>query len=165
LRLGNVEGSVPLTFLLECSIEPQASETTLPLEFELSADIPSQSRRSHRVKVRHELKIVDGAAQGDPPENLVAAVQAWNFHQMNDNVWDDIEQGNLQRAKTRMSKLTQRLMEAGHTKLAQQLRAETERLAAGVEVSSESHKTLTFATRSLVTQTVRLRTIEDEPLS
>ncbi|MFN2221668.1 MAG: VWA domain-containing protein [Chloroflexota bacterium] len=165
LRLGNVEGRVPLTFLLEFSVEPRASATKLPLEFELSADIPSQSIRNHRVKVQHELLIVDGEAQGDPPQNLVAAVQAWNFHQMNDNLWDDIEQGNLQRAKTRMSKLTQRLMEAGHTKLAQQLRTETERLSAGVGVSSEGRKTLTFATRSLVTQTVRLRTIDDEPLS
>jgi hypothetical protein len=63
-----------------------------------------------------------------------------------------------------MRRLTQRLMEAGHTKMAQQLRAETERLSAGVGVSSEGRKTLTFATRSLVTQTVRLRTIDDEPL-
>ena len=34
--------------------------------------------------------------------------QAWNFHQMNDNVWNDIEQGNMHRAKTRMRRLTQR---------------------------------------------------------
>ena len=56
-------------------------------------------------------------------------------------------------------------MEAGQTRLAEQLRAETERLAAGLGVSAEGRKTLTFATRSLVTQTVRLRTIDDEPMS
>jgi Ca-activated chloride channel family protein len=165
IRLGNIESGAPLTFLLEFSVEPQEPETNLALDFDLSADILSEQVRNHRLKVHHDLHFVAGAPQGEPPQNLVAAVQAWNFHQMNDNVWDDIEQGNTRRAKTRMRRLTQRLMEAGHTKLAQQLRTETERLSSGVGVSSEGRKALTFATRSLVTQTVRLRTIDNEPLS
>ena len=165
LRLGNVEGRVPLSFLLEFTMDPQEAGAKLRLNIELSADIPSESARDYRVQAHHDLQVVEGEPEGEPPESLVAAVQAWNFHQMNHNVWDDIENGNLQRAKTRMRRLTQRLMEAGHTKLAQQLRTETERLAAGTGVSTEGRKTLTFATRSLVTQTVRLRTIDDEPLS
>lgn len=165
LRLGNVEGRTPLSFLLEFSVEPGEPLTKLALDFELSADIPSESVHDYRVEVQHTLQVVADEPKEEPPANLIAAVQAWNFHQMTDNVWDDVEQGNLYRAKTRMRNLTQRLMEAGHTQLAQQLSAETERLTAGAGVSSESRKTLTFATRSLVTRTVRPRTIDDEPLS
>ncbi|MGD2079445.1 MAG: VWA domain-containing protein [Chloroflexota bacterium] len=165
LRMGNVVDSVPLSFLLELSVEPQKPGTELALDLELLADIPSESIRDHRVEVQRTLQVVADEPQGDPPEKLVAAVQAWNLHQMNDNVWNDIDQGNVQRATTRMRRLTTRLMQAGHTHLAQQLRAETERLTSGAEVSSEGRKALTFGTRSLVAQTVQLRTIDDEPLS
>lgn len=165
IRLGNVEGGNPLTILLELSAAPQEPGMTVALDLELLADIPSESVHDYQVKVRHELRFVAGEPIGEPPENLVAAVQAWNFHQMNNNVWSDIEEGNLRRAKKRMSKLTQRLMQAGYTGLAQQMRAETERLTTGLGVSAEGRKAITFATRSLVTQTVRLRAIDDEPLS
>jgi Ca-activated chloride channel family protein len=164
LRLGNIEGRVPLSFLLEFTVEPQTAGTKLPLVIDLKANIPSESVTDYEIQARHELPVVVGQTEGEPPETLVAAVQAWNFHQMNDNVWEDIEQGNIHRAKTRMRRLTRRLMEAGHTKLAQQLRAETERLTTGSGVSAEGRKALTFATRSLVTQTVRLRTIDDEQM-
>ena len=164
LRLGNVEGGVPLSFLLEFSVEPQEPETTLELDFELLADIPSESVRDHQIGVRHALRFVENEPVDSPPSNLVAAVQAWNFHQMNDNVWSDIDQGNFPRATARMSRLTHRLMEAGHTRIAQQLRAETERLAAGAGISAEGRKNLTFATRSLVTRTVRFKTSDDEQL-
>jgi len=165
VRLGNVEGNVPLSFLMEFKVTPREPETKLGLDFEVIADIPSKSVHNHLVAVHHEFDVVAGEPTDEPPASLVAAVQAWNFHQMNENVWQDIEQGNFQRAQTRLQLLTKRLTEAGHTSLAHQVRAETERLSAGAGVSAESQKSLTFATRSLVNQTVRLRTVDDEQLS
>jgi len=164
LHLGNVEGGARLSFLMELKAASQEPGTKLGLDFELMADIPSESARNHRVRVHYDFDFVAGQPEGEPPKAVVAAVQAWNFHQMNDKVWNDIENGNLKQAQTRMHLLTQRLTEAGHTKLAHQVHAENERLSAGTGVSAESQKALTFATRSLVNQTVRLRTIEDEPL-
>ncbi len=164
LRLGNIEGRVPLTFLLEFTVEPTPAGTELPLIIDLTADIPSESNRNYQLQVRHNLSIVAEEPVGEPSETLLAAVQAWNLHQINKNVWSDIEQGNVQRAKTRMLYLTKRLMEAGHTKLAQQLLTETERLSTGGSVSLDGRKTLTFATRSLVTRTVRLGTTDDETM-
>lgn len=165
LRLGNVEGGVPLSILLEFAVEPQEAGTKLPLIMDIGADIPAESIGDYHIQVRRELAFVAGQPEEEPPEMLVAAVQAWNFHQMNDNVWADIEMGNVYRAKTRMKQLTRRLMEAGHTTLAQRLRVETERLAAGAGVSPDGRKTLTFATRSMVSQTVRLRTNDDDSVS
>ena len=161
LRLGNVEGGVPLAFLLEFTVEPQSAGTELPLVVNLTADIPSESIRNYQVQAEHSLSVVENEAEGEPSETLIAAVQAWNFHQMNDNVWSDIEQGNVQRAKTRMNQLTKRLMEAGHTEVAGQLRTENERVSTG-DMSLDGRKALTYATRALVTQTVRLRTVDDE---
>ena len=161
LRLGNVEGRAPLTLLLEFTVEPQPVGTELPLVVDLTADIPSESTHDYQVQAKHNLSIVADEPKGEPSETLLAAVQAWNLHKMNDNVWTDIEQGDIQRAKTRMQHLTKRLVETGHTKLAQQLRTENERLSTG-DISPEGRKALTYATRALVTQTVRLRTIDDE---
>ncbi|UCG26066.1 MAG: VWA domain-containing protein [Chloroflexota bacterium] len=163
LRLGNVEGTVPLTLLLEFAVKPQMVGTELPLFVNLTADIPSESARNYQVQARHNLSIVANEPEDKPSEKLLAAVQAWNLHQMNDNVWSDIEQGNVQRAKTRMQLLTKRLMETGHTELAQQFRTETERLSTG-DISLDGRKELTYGTRALVTQTMHLKTIDDETL-
>jgi len=156
IRLGNVDGNMPLSFLLEFTVKPQAAGTIIPLVIDLTADLPTESVRDHHIQLRRELAVVTDAPEDEPSEKLVAAVQAWNFHQMNNNVWEDIERGDVHKAQTRMQQLTRRLMDAGHTKVAQRLRAETERIAAGDGVSSDGRKALTFATRSLVTQTVRL---------
>jgi Ca-activated chloride channel family protein len=165
LRLGSIVGNDSLTFLLEFSVTPQPPGAELALDFELAADVPSASVRDYRHQVHHDLHFVDGEPEEEPPQKVVAAVQAWNFHQMNDRVWNDIEHGNLQRASTRMNRLTRRLLEAGHTDLAQQLQVETSRLTAGLGVTAEGRKALTFATRSLVTRTVQLKATDDELLS
>jgi hypothetical protein len=152
-----------LTFLLEFTVDPQSAGTELPLVVALTADIPSESTRNYQVQAKHDLSVVEGEPEGEPSETLLTAVQAWNFHKMNDNVWSDIEQGNVQRARNRMQRLTERLTETGHSKLARQLHTETERLSTG-DISPDGRKALTYATRALVTQTVRLGTIDDETM-
>jgi hypothetical protein len=90
----------------------------------------------------------------NPPKALTDAVQALNLYRLNEKVWQEIEGGDLPQATTRMRRLTTRLLEAGHTQLAQQAYAETERLASMGTLSLEGRKRLKYGTRSLLTQTV-----------
>jgi Ca-activated chloride channel family protein len=160
LRLGGVEARSPLSILLEFSIEPQRSGQIVPLPIILTADIPSSRVRDHGIRKFHEISVVTQAPEDEPPETLVAAVQAWNFHQMNEKVWNDLEAGNVSQAESRMRRLTTRLTEAGHTGLARQLRDEALRLTSQGSTSAEGRKRLKFGTRSLVSQTVSLTQVD-----
>lgn len=156
LRLGSVEGRSPLSVLLEFSINAQRAGQLVPLPIILTVDIPSNRLRDQGVRKFHEISVVSEVEKEDPPEALVTAVRAWNFHQMNEKVWSELEAGNVSGAEKRMERLTARLTEAGHTALARQLHEEALRLASMGEVSPEGRKRMKFGTRSLVSQTVGL---------
>ncbi|HCB48359.1 MAG TPA: hypothetical protein DEP47_02245 [Chloroflexi bacterium] len=156
MRLGSVEGRTPLSVLLEFSIDVQRAGQLVPMPIILTADIPYRSLRDQGVRKFHEVAVVAQAPKEDPPKSLLAAVQAWNLHQMNEKVWEDIEAGDVHAAEIRMEHLTSRLAEAGHMALARQLREEALRLSSQGEVSVDGRKRLKFGTRSLVSQTVGL---------
>ncbi len=155
LRLGGVEGRSPLSVLLEFQIEPQPAKHTMPIPIILTADVPSKRARNHSLKRFLEVSVAANAIDEEPPDSLVAAVRAWNFCLMNEKVWNDLEEGKINQAETRMQRLTTRLAEAGHIQLAQQLREESLRLSAQGTVSLEGRKRLKFGTRSLVSQAIR----------
>jgi hypothetical protein len=75
---------------------------------------------------------------------------------MNEKVWDEVEAGQLQAATERLRRLTTRLLESGHSRLAQQAYAETERLATMGTLSLEGRKKLKYGTRSLLSRTISL---------
>ncbi len=161
LRLGSVRGQMPLSLLLEFVIIAKIPDQVISMPIVLSADIPSKMVRKHRIKKQFDLTVTDQEVESDPPDTLLAAVQTWNFHQINEKAWDDIEAGNFNRAQTRLGLLSNRLVEAGHSGLAEQILGESERLTEFTTVSLEGRKKLKFGTRALVTRTVRLSKGDD----
>ncbi|HUS94377.1 MAG TPA: VWA domain-containing protein [Patescibacteria group bacterium] len=156
LRLGSVRGQMPLTLLLEFIVTASKPGQVISVPIALSADIPSKNASKYMVRDQLDLTISDQEVDPDPPDLLLAAVQAWNFHLMNEKAWDDIEAGDFHRAQTRLRLLSTRLFEAGHSGLAQKMLSESQRLAASTTVSLEGRKKLKFSTRALVTGTMKL---------
>lgn len=155
-RLGAIEGRSPLAVLLEFTIEPQLPGRNISLSLNLAGDIPTHSVLNYVFKQNFELSVVTDEPKINPPQALTDAVQALNFYRLNEKVWEEIEDGDLPRATTRMRRLTTRLLEAGHTQLAQQAYAESERLSNMGSLSLEGRKRLKYGTRSLLTQTISL---------
>jgi Ca-activated chloride channel family protein len=155
-RLGAVEGTAPLSVLLEFTIEPQLPGRNIMLPLNLASDIPAYNVQNYISKQNFELAVVTDEPRINPPKALTDAVQALNFYRLNERVWEDVEGGDLPQATTRMRRLTTRLLEAGHTNLAQQAYAESERLASMGSLSHEGRKRLKYGTRSLLTQTINL---------
>ena len=77
-----------------------------------------------------------------------------NMYRMNEKVWEAVESGQLEQARTRMQNLSTRLLEMGETRLAQQAYAETVRLADMGTVSPEGRKKLKYGTRALLRGTI-----------
>jgi hypothetical protein len=154
--LGSIEGRAPLSVLLEFTIEPQLPGRNINLPLHLTSDIPAYNVQNYVSKKNYELAVVSEEPKINPPLELTNAVQALNLYRLNERVWEEVEVGNLPQATTRMRRLTTRLLEAGHTQLAQQAYAESERLANIGSLSVDGRKRLKYGTRSLMTQTINL---------
>ena len=156
IKLGAVEQHSPLTVLLEFVIQPQLPGRTLHIPLVLSGDIPSRQLRDQVFRYEYKLPVTLEEPTLDPPLALVSAVRAYNMYLMNERVWEDVEAGQVDVAVTRLRRLTTRLLESGHTELAEQAYAETELLSKMGTLSLEGRKRLKYGTRSLMAKTVKL---------
>lgn len=154
LKLGAIEGQSPLSFLLEFAIEPQLPGRQLTLPVTLLANIPSNHLYDYTIHREHKVTVTTQDESLEPPAPLVDAVRVLNLYRMNEKVWDEVEAGQLQAATERLRRLTTRLLESGHSRLAQQAYAETERLATMGTLSLEGRKKLKYGTRSLLSRTI-----------
>jgi Ca-activated chloride channel homolog len=156
IKLGVLETHAPLTVLLELTVEPQLPGKGLVLPLTFWGDIPTQPVNSHIAQHNVVVRVSDDSPVEDVPEELIAAVRALNFYRMNEHVWQEVEAGDVDLATMRLRRLTNRLLEAGHTKLAEQAYAETEQLRHMGTLSLEGRKRLKYGTRSLMTQAFHL---------
>lgn len=152
IKLGNIEGRRPLSFLLELSIEtqPQEKRITIPLHF--TANLPPE--QEYTFKHQYQIVVEEEVAKSPPPPAIIEAVRLLTLYQINEKALDDVEAGDLEAATRRMRHLTTRLLEAGQTKLAQQAYTEGERLATMGTLSLEGRKKLKYGTRALLAQTL-----------
>lgn len=154
VRLGSVEGDKPLVILLEFDVAPLNPDSKLELPIKIQADLPSVQVMDLGIKQTFDIDVQEQAPTIDPPRVLVEAVRALNFYKMNEKIWHDIESGQFGGATARMRRLTKRLLESGHTQLAQQAYSEAERLMTAGSISHEGRKKLKYGTRSLMTGTL-----------
>jgi Ca-activated chloride channel family protein len=155
-HLGNLEGRVPLTFLMEMYVEPQPIETRITIPLQFVVDIPSQQVKDRSIKLSQKLFVLTSRRQSEPPEAIVEAVRTLNMYRMNERVWEDVDAGHLPAAVTRMKHLATRLLQAGETQLAQQAHMEMERLNQAGTMSEEGRKRLKYGTRALATRAVQV---------
>ncbi|HET6446427.1 MAG TPA: VWA domain-containing protein [candidate division Zixibacteria bacterium] len=157
IRLGAIEAETPLVLLLEFLVEVDKSEDVFHLPVNFLSDIPSKRARDYPLELVFEIPTSGEEAPMNPPEQLIEAVRALNLYRMNERIWRDIEGGDIPQATMRLQRLSTRLLEAGHSDLALQAQIETERLKAMEAWSESARKQFKFGTRSLITQTFRLK--------
>ena len=150
LKLGMLDGDVPIGCLLEVSIGPQKLGTFVDLPYLVSGEIVSRGNEESIVEAKQTIPVFDRIQEKELEPELLKAVQALTFYRMNERAWQDVEQGRLEVATRRMQQLTQRLQQAGFRDLAVQARSETIRLERLGTMSEEGKKRLKYGTRRLV---------------
>ncbi len=158
IRLGDIEGRYPISFLLEIAVDPQPIETRINIPILLTADIPGQRTQERTFKHTQEIFVLNKPLQTPPPEKIVEAVRVLNMYEMNEKVLEEIDAGRLDVATRRMKHLTTRLLQAGQTQLAHQAHSEAQRLENMGTMSMEGRKKLKYGTRALMNQTINLNT-------
>ena len=156
IRLGDIEGRYPISFLLEIQVEPQPIETRINIPILLQADIPGQRSQERTFKQTQEIFVLNNAPSAAPPEKIIEAVRVLNMYEMNEKVLEEVDAGRLDVATRRMRHLTTRLLQAGQTQLAHQAHSEADRLENMGTMSMEGRKKLKYGTRALMNQTINL---------
>lgn len=156
MRLGSVEIDSPLTLLFEFQVDIQNSEESFHLPLKFLSDIPSKHIKDYPIDYELEIPVAEEIDPIDPPYQLAEAVRALNLYRMNERIWQDIEEGDIPVATRRLQQFNTRLLEAGHSDLAEQVELETERLRSMGAMSESARKRLKYGTRTLITQTIRL---------
>lgn len=157
ILLGDVESRYPLSILLQLGIAPQPIETRITIPLTLSASIPAQQMRERTFNYQQQILILPDAPAVSPPPEVLEAVRMLNLNQMHEKALEDAEAGHIDLAQTRMRHLTTRLLESGQTQLAHQAHSEAERLAQMGEMSADGRKKLKYATRTLMTQALNIK--------
>jgi hypothetical protein len=80
IKLGDIEGQTPLSFLLELNITPQSSETKITLPLKFLADIPSRGIRNRAFSDQFQLLVVANAPRAKPSSGLIKAVRMLNMY-------------------------------------------------------------------------------------
>ncbi|MCP5100049.1 MAG: VWA domain-containing protein [Chloroflexi bacterium] len=161
IKLGDVEGRFPISFLLELSVAAQPIETRINIPLTFVADIPDQQMRERTFKNQFQILVIANAPKKAPPNEIVKAVRLLNMYQMNEKVLEEVEAGRLDVATKRMRHLTTRLLQAGETQLAHQAHTEADRIENMGTMSLEGRKKLKYGTRALLDQTINLNSNND----
>lgn len=154
VNLGAVESARPLAVLLELGVRAAHAGQTIRIPLRFRATIPARQVRNRRFERVHTLRVTPGEVAFSPPSQVISAVQMLNLYRMNEKAWQEAQQGDANAATGRMERLATRLIEAGHTRLGQEVMAETRRLAQAGTLSAETRKRLKYETRSLLTKTI-----------
>jgi Ca-activated chloride channel family protein len=152
VNFGAVEGRRTLSVLLEFLLDSQPAGATVSIPLLLLADIPSQLIRDRELKLRYHLEVVAEEPELKPPQEMINAVQAMNFHKMNEIAWQEIQDGDIQKATIRLQTLATRLLEAGHAGMAQRVFSEAERVMTWGSMSGEGRKALKYGTQALMSE-------------
>ncbi|MFN2188862.1 MAG: vWA domain-containing protein [Candidatus Promineifilaceae bacterium] len=152
IRLGSLQANLPLTLLLEFEIHVESHDEAVEIPVKFLTDIPSMRIKEYPVEINCVLPVKLTDELPDPPAQIVEAVRALSLYRMNERIWRDIEDGDMQLATKRLHQFSTRLLEAGHEDLAEQVELETERLKILGAYSETVRKRLKFGTRALITQ-------------
>ena len=152
LNFGGAEEQKPLTVLLEFVISPIVAKNSLSVPILLVADLPSLHIKDRTHTQKYDLEVLDNNPLLQPSEYLLHAVQAMNFHRMNELAWQEIKVGAIEKATSRLHNLATRLLEQSKTEMAQRLLSEADRLMTWGSMSGEGRKALKYGTRALMEQ-------------
>ncbi len=158
INLGEISGHAPLRILLEFEIQPQTIPTRIRIPLRFEAKMAQKGKTKFEEKV--SISIIQDAQPTLPPAEIVRAVRLLTLHRLNEKVWREVEEGQIERAAVRLNHLSTRFLEAGEDILAGHAQAEAMRLSRMETLSPGAYKNLRYGTRSLMGKTIQL--VEDD---
>ncbi|HDN80083.1 MAG TPA: VWA domain-containing protein [Chloroflexi bacterium] len=140
--IGPVRDSIQL--FMELTIPPLP-----PGEYEIASWELSEPQGLYRLNGRASLKLAEGAEAGEAPAEILQAAEKVAVFKLREKVWDEMKQGERERASHRLKMLAARLAEMGETELSAIAGTEALKLAQTGRLSPEGQKRILYGTRFL----------------
>jgi Ca-activated chloride channel family protein len=148
--LGSLEQQEPKAVIFELLIEPQTPGTHRLLQAQVEGVIPAIDRQPIRAQEALDATFVTEVGRRPPiPPDIVSAMGKLTLYKMQERAMDDIEQGRIEPAVSRLKTLATRLLDIGETELARAALLEAGRLAQTGSLSAEGRKKIRYGTKSL----------------
>jgi Ca-activated chloride channel family protein len=150
LPLGSLEKERPQVVMLELTVPSLSPGTHRLLQINVEGSVPaigdSPTRTQHTVTMPFDLKL--GRRSPVPPD-IVSAMGKLAIFKMQERVMEDIEQGDIEPAVSRLKTMATRLLDIGEVDLARAALLEAGRLSQTGSISATGRKKIRYGTREL----------------
>jgi Ca-activated chloride channel family protein len=158
IQLGALTNARPMLILLQLQMPPsmQAGFRTVA-RLDISGDVMSdEGRVSYKIISDQTIEVMESPPVEDPPPLMLDALGKLTLYRMQQKAEEAVKHGRPDEATRKLQNLSTRLLEAGHSDLAQLALSEAHRISQTKVFSEEGRKTLKFGTRSLSSRTLLL---------
>ena len=150
LLLGSLEKERSQVVVLELTVPSLSPGTHRLLQINVEGRVPAigdlSARTQHTVTMAFDLEL--GRRSPVPPD-IVSAMGKLAIFKMQERVMEDIEQGEIEPAVTRLKTLATRLLDIGEVELARAALLEAGRLSQTGSLSATGRKKIRYGTREL----------------
>lgn len=150
VQLGQLPRAENLQLLFEFQVEPTGDLKSLSLGHFVIGGQLLGGGASAGLPLTISAPITDLPQADPPPPEIVRALHALRFYQMQEKAQLDAEKGDFRRAATRLEQLATHLLASGEHSLAQAALGEASRLTHTQVFSEEGAKKLKYGTRALL---------------
>jgi Ca-activated chloride channel family protein len=150
LSLGSLEADHSLSVLFQIVVGPHSPGRQRILQLELSGETPAVGRQGERLVRELWFQFAENlTTEPAIPVNLVNALQKLAIFRMQEQAYEAIESGDVEKATKHLERVATRLLDLGELELATAARLEAGRLARSGSLSPAGRKKLKYGTRSL----------------
>ena len=150
LLLGSLEKERPQVVMLELTVPSLSPGTHRLLQINVDGRVPAIGddpvRTQHTMTMAFDLEL--GRRSPVPPD-IVSAMGKLAIFKMQERVMEDIEQGEIEPAVSRLKTMATRLLDVGEVELARAALLEAGRLSQTGSLSATGRKKIRYGTREL----------------
>jgi Ca-activated chloride channel family protein len=150
VSLGSLEKERAQAIMLELMIPSLSPGTHRLLQIDVESKIPAVGDQV--VRIQHDMKMpfnVELGQRTPVPPDIVSAMGKLAIFKMQERVMQDIEQGEIEPAVTRLKAMATRLLDIGEVELARAALLEAGRLSQTGSLSAAGRKKIRYGTREL----------------
>jgi len=152
LELGSVPLGGNLSILLEFYLPKIDEETDKYIlgEGNLNLTIPNRAIPQIKNKLIFSRPVALNPEKSPPPQVLIKAKSKLSLYRMQEQARNELAEGKVAKATTRLNNLAVQLLSSGNPDLAHTIRLELEKIKDGNSLSEEAEKQIKYGTRALV---------------
>jgi Ca-activated chloride channel family protein len=156
LQLGDVPRIQSLSVILEFEIEntPKKKEDFLILDGSLEMMMPTASIPNTTSRLTFSRKLEENPLPAPPPRVLVEALSRLSLYRLQEMARQDIKEGNIAKATSRLKNLATQLLTSGETALAHTVMLELDQIRSSQQMDPDVEKRIKYGTRALLLETI-----------